>query len=105
MYNSYQTAADSVKNALISALNNDEDTRTLSEIWRHYLGLRAIADQACADQAMSSEDNITFNSSSASPFDWGQDGISFTGNPTATVVAADTVAISSLGGQDIITFN
>ena len=45
----YQTAVDSVKDALIEALNNDEETNTLSEIWQHYLGLRAIADKAATD--------------------------------------------------------
>lgn len=100
-YYAYQSAVDAVKDALITALNNDEETNTLSEIWRHYLGLRSIADKASADFV--EEEILTFNRSQEY---WEEDGISLTGNP---IGAADTVAISSglLGGmgQDIITFS
>ena len=57
-YTDYQNAADAVKDALIAALNNDEETNTLSELWRHYLGLRSIADKSSAD--LMSEDHIKF---------------------------------------------
>ena len=40
----YHTAAESAKSAVISALNDNEDTNVLSELWRHYLGLRHISD-------------------------------------------------------------
>ena len=40
----YHTAAESAKSAVISALNDNEDTNVLSELWRHYLGLRYISD-------------------------------------------------------------
>jgi len=81
----YQTAVDSVKEALIEALNTDEETNTLSEIWRHYLGLRAIADKAVTEVSES-----IFGDTIISP-----------------VGAADTVAFGGIMGgmgEDIITF-
>lgn len=57
-YADYQNAADAVKDALIAALNNDEETGTLTELWRHYLGLRCIADKSSVD--LMSGDTITF---------------------------------------------
>lgn len=65
----YQNAVDAVKEAFIEALNTDEETNTLSEIWRHYLGLRAIADKAAVEVSESIfgdnliGDYITFPSS------------------------------------------
>ena len=48
-YKDYQNATDSLRDALIAALNNDEESNTLAEIWRHYLGMRAISDAAYKD--------------------------------------------------------
>jgi len=83
----YQTAVDSVKEALIEALNTDEETNTLSEIWRHYLGLRAIADKAVTEVSES-----IFGDTIISP---------------SPVGAADTIAFGGIMGgmgEDIITF-
>ena len=98
----YQTAVDSVKDALIEALNNDEETNTLSEIWQHYLGLRAIADKAATDVSESIFGDTIISSNQDY---WNEDGISLTGNPVA---AADTVAFGGIMGgmgEDIITFS
>ena len=99
----YQTAVDSVKDALIEALNNDEETNTLSEIWQHYLGLRAIADKAATDVSESIFGDTIISSSNQDY--WHEDGISLTGNP---VVAADTVPMDGIMGgmgKDVITFS
>lgn len=45
-YDTYQTAADGVKLAVIEALNIDEETDTLKELWSIYLSLRSIADKS-----------------------------------------------------------
>ena len=113
-YKDYQNATDSLRDALIAALNNDEESNTLSEIWRHYLGMRAISDAAYKDLYNDTD------SKSDQSF-WEEDGISMTGNPGAAssdtinftgmssaVHAADTVPMDGiLGGvgQDIVTFS
>ena len=38
----YQKATAAAKEAVIEALKIDEDASVLSELWRHYLGLRTI---------------------------------------------------------------
>ena len=45
-YDAYQTAADGVKLAVIEALNIDEETETLKELWDIYISLRSIADNS-----------------------------------------------------------
>ena len=42
-YDTYQTAADGVKLAVIEALNIDEETDTLKELWSIYISLRSMA--------------------------------------------------------------
>lgn len=85
-YKDYQNATDSLRDALVSALNNDEETNTLSEIWRHYLGMRAISDAAFkdlyADEVPSRNQDF-----------WGEDGISMTGNPGTA--SSDTIDFST----------
>ena len=125
-YKYYQNATDSLREAVISALNNDEETTTLSELWRHYLGMRAMSDAAYNDSCHSDDVNPRSNQSF-----WEDDGISMTGNPgTAssdtisfnfndTIITGDTLldgshraaAIVDMGGliggagQDTITFS
>jgi hypothetical protein len=110
-YKDYQNATDSLRDALIAALNNDEETKTLSEIWRHYLGMRAISDAAFkdlyADEVPSRNQDF-----------WDEDGISMTGNPgtassdtinfSSQVAAAGFVPMDGIlggAGQDTITFS
>jgi hypothetical protein len=109
-YSDYQSAADSVKNAVIAALNSDEETNTLCELWRHYLGLRTIADNASKN--LLEEDTISFKTNQDF---WYEDHISLTGNPgaassdTITFGAAQPVPMTSTiyggTGADVITFN
>jgi len=125
-YKYYQNATDSLREAVISALNNDEETTTLSELWRHYLGMRSMSDAAYKDSCHSDAVNPRSNQSF-----WEDDGISLTGNPgTAssdtisfnfndTIITGDTLldgshraaAMVDMGGliggagQDTITFS
>jgi hypothetical protein len=85
-YKDYQNATDSLRDALIAALNNDEESNTLAEIWRHYLGMRAISDAAYKDLYNDTD------SKSDQSF-WEEDGISMTGNPGAA--SSDTISFSS----------
>ena len=52
-YDTYQTAADGVKLAVIEALNIDEETDTLKELWSTYLKLRSIADNSAQHSSTS----------------------------------------------------
>ena len=125
-YKYYQNATDSLREAVISALNNDEETTTLSELWCHYLGMRAMSDAAYNDSCHSDDVNPRSNQSF-----WEDDGISMTGNlGTAssdtisfnfndTIITGDTLldgshraaAMVDMGGliggagQDTITFS
>ena len=45
-YDAYQKASDALKSALVAALNSDEETSTLEELFQHYIGARNRADKA-----------------------------------------------------------
>jgi len=86
-YKHYQNATDSLREAVISALNNDEETNTLSELWRHYLGMRSMSDAAYKDSCHSDDVNPRSNQSF-----WEDDGISVTGNPGTA--SSDTISFN-----------
>lgn len=44
MATTYMTAADAARDVLILGLKDNLDQSTLGELWRHYLGLRCIAE-------------------------------------------------------------
>lgn len=86
----YKSAVDAAKEAVIHGLNTNEETNTLAELWRHYLGLRHISDN---HKHVEENDTISFSSNlfyapeeygswgAAQPVDYGyglgQDVISF----------------------------
>ena len=89
-YDVYQKASDALKAALVEALNTDEETSTLQELFEHYIGARKRADKAANSYSIHGGDSvITFG-----------DGL----YPTA-VAAADTVAFdySGLGTDTVFT--
>ena len=89
-YDAYQKASDALKTALVAALNSDEETSTLEELFQHYIGARNRADKASDTFSIHGGDSvITFG-----------DGL----YPTA-VAAADTVQFdySGLGTDTIFT--
>ena len=45
-YDAYQKASDALKAAWVEALNTDEETSTLQELFEHYIGARKRADKA-----------------------------------------------------------
>ena len=69
--NVYDQAVTSTKEAFKTALDTDVDASTLSELWRHYLGLRAIADKI--DPTDKPQFNIDLQQS---PLNYGDDRIS-----------------------------
>ena len=86
-YDAYQKASDALKAALVEALNTDEETSTLEELFEHYIGARKRADKASNSYSIHGGDSvITFGDM----------------NP---IGAADTVAFdySGLGTDTIFT--
>ena len=59
-YDAYQKASDALKDALVAALNSDEETSTLKDLWQHYIGAREIADKASNSFSIHGGDVITF---------------------------------------------
>lgn len=107
----YKVAVEAAKEAVIHGLNTNEETNTLAELWRHYLGLRHIADN---HKHTAEADSINFSFSSADSTDQfraaeavdygygvfggggifgGQDVISFGDNVVAGASASDTISL------------
>lgn len=85
----YKSAVNAAKEAVIHGLNTNEETNTLAELWRHYLGLRHIADN---HKHVEEEPKIEFSAI----------GSEFYNTP---VYAAQEVPFEfNLGGEDVITF-
>ena len=87
-YDAYQKASDALKTALVAALNSDEETSTLEELFQHYIGARNRADKA--------SDTFSIH---------GGDSVITFGDGFPTAVAADTVQFdySGLGTDTIFT--
>ena len=91
--NSYQKAADALKEAVKASLDQDVDSNLQSEIWRHYQGMQSIANQLAK---VKSE-----KKSKLDAFDYFYD-------PDYNIQAAQPVDYYSLGyneGKDVITFS
>jgi hypothetical protein len=84
-YKHYQNAVDSIRDALISALNNDEETENLEDIWSYYIGMRTITDGAFSHM-YNDEDSGSVNNF------WMDDGHSVTGNPGTA--SSDTISFN-----------
>ena len=86
-YDAYQKASDALRTALVEALNTDEETSTLTELFEHYIGARKRADKAANSHSIFGDTVITFGD-----------------DPYPTVGAAEAVAFDYSGlGTDIIT--
>ena len=87
-YDVYQKASDALKAALVEALNTDEETSTLQELFEHYIGARKRADKAANSYSI-----------------YGGDSVITFGDDFNPVAAADTVAFdySGLGTDTVFT--
>ena len=88
----FQSAVDALKEAVKASLDQDVKPEHQSEIWRHYQGMKAIADQIKSTHKHTSYDldriDLAFDNSTAF-------------NP----VAAGSVTFPDTFGQDVITFD
>ncbi len=57
-YDAYQKASDALKAALVEALNTDEETSTLEELFQHYIGARNRADKASNSYSIYGGDSV-----------------------------------------------
>ena len=95
--NSYQNAVQALKQCVKDAIDNDVNPNLQSEIWRHYQGMKAIAEKLPEETEYTfsiNGDNITISSGYYAP----DSNINF---------AADTVPIDfgDSYGRDVITFS
>jgi len=89
--NSYQKAADSLKEAVKASLDQDVDPNLQSEIWRHYQGMQNIANQL--------KEKDTFAISGEGLYD-----PDYNINFVAAAQGVDTISFSTYG-NDVITFS
>ena len=87
--NVYQKASNALKDAMKVALDDDHvDSNTLSELWRHFLGVQSIAEK------LKDVGNYSINTGS-SMYDYS----------IYSPHAADTISFDTQYGQDVVTFS
>lgn len=103
--NPYQKAANALREAFKVALDADVEENTLSEIWRHYLGVKQIAknldyktEYTEYSFSLSENGNIDITSS---PYYNPDYNIGF----SSGVAAADTISFGDTYGKDVLTFS
>lgn len=101
--NAYQKASAALKEAVKASLDQDVDSNLQSEIWRHYQGMKNIAEQLKEKDYFSigggwydPDANITINT---------QEFIDGSKQYDFSSVAAGPVSIDFGGGADVITFS
>lgn len=91
--NVYQNAVDALKECVKQSMESDIGSNTQGEIWRHYQGMKAIAEQL-----KGKDDSIQFFLSESE----GKDLY----DPDYNIQAAQPVNLDSLySGKDVITFS
>ena len=89
--NTYQKAANALKEAVKTSLDQDVDPNLQSEIWRHYQGMQSIANQ------LKDKDTFTISGSGLYDPDY---NINFVG-----AAGVDTISFGNTYGSDVITFS
>ena len=95
--NIYQKAANALKEAVKASLDQDVDPNIQSEIWRHYQGMKSIAEKIPEEQieykfSINDEGSISITT-----------GLEFH-NPDYNIQAAQPVDFNAYG-LDTITFS
>ena len=105
-YDAYQKASDALKTALVAALNSDEETSTLEELFQHYIGARNRADKASDTFSIHGGDSvITFGDGFPTAVAAGTVDFDYSGLGTAifTGIGSDVINIPEATGVDNIT--
>lgn len=110
-YDAYQTASDKLKTALVVALNSDEETSTLKELFEHFVGVRSIADKASYSFSITGGDSIIDFSSMSTATQTGAVDFDYSGIGTDTIFTTSDNDVFNIpdpaevtGGVDNITF-
>ncbi len=111
-YDAYQKASDALKTALVAALNSDEETSTLEELFQHYIGARNRADKASNSFSIHGGDSvITFGDGfptavAAGTVDFDYSGLGtaiFTGIGSDVINIPEEFTMPTQSGEDTIT--
>ena len=95
----YTEAEIAARDAVIQALYDNVPQNTLSELWRHYLGLRTIAEARPQTFPVSSETNVDLDNLIVG------NGLDYPYNFAETNVAAGTLDFTGVDGQDTISLS
>ena len=105
----YKDSAESAKQAVIHALQENEDLGTLSDLYNHYVGLREIADKHSHDEKIVISTNNAGDIFTNAPYDYAN--LSLGTEDTITFDGVDFAAAAAQGeypwneGQDHISFS
>ena len=113
-YDAYQKASDALKDALVAALKNDEETSTLEELFQHYIGARNRADKASnsfsihgGDSVISFGDGLYPTAVAAGTVDFDYSGLGtdtiFTGIGSDVINIPEEFTMPTQSGEDTIT--
>ena len=108
-YDAYQTASDKLRTALVVALNSDEETSTLKELFEHFVGVRSIADKASYSFSITGGDSV-IDFSSVAAATTGAVDFDYSGIGTDTIFTTSDNDVFNIpdpevtGGVDNITF-
>jgi len=96
--NSYQNAVQALKQCVKDAVDNDVNPNLQSEIWRHYQGMKSIAEQIPEEQieykfSITDEGSISITTGSGFY------------DPDYNIQAAQPVDFGNTYGVDTITFS
>ena len=102
--NVYKQAANALRDAMKVALDSDDiDPTTLSELWRHFLGVQSIAEKMkdvppkiSYQFSLNDSGSISINTSSLHDPDY---NVNCWGGQAADTISFDTY------GKDVITFS
>ena len=113
-YDAYQKASDALKTELVAALNSDEETSTLEELFQHYIGARNRADKASnsfsihgGDSVISFGDGLYPTAVAAGTVDFDYSGLGtdtiFTGIGSDVINIPEEFTMPTQSGEDTIT--
>jgi hypothetical protein len=95
----YSEAEIAARDAVIQALYDNVPQNTLTELWRHYLGLRTIAEERPKTFPISSESNVDLDNLIVG------NGLDYPYNFADNPVAAGTVDFTGSDGTDTISLS
>ena len=100
-YDAYQTASDKLRTALVVALNSDEETSTLKELFEHFVGVRSIADKASYSFSITGGDSVIDFGSMAAATQSGVVDFDYSGIGTDTIFTTSDNDVFSIPDPEV----